>query len=104
MLGRLTLLHFGPPKVTRNAVDWPIEGGLLARRAGGNWRLQAATGRIEATVGGYTPASPTPLRGNAHAGASAVYPALSPSPARARFSPPHARPARRVRSRPHRRT
>src|SRR3989442_15496646 len=60
MLGPLTLLRFGPPKVTRNAVDWPIEGGLLARRAGGNWRLQAPTGRAEATVAGYTPRLPPP--------------------------------------------
>src|SRR2546428_6731478 len=61
MLGPLTLLRFGPPKVTRNAVDWPIEGGLLARRAGGNWRLQAAPGRVEATVAGYTPRLPRPI-------------------------------------------
>lgn len=66
MLGPLTLLHFGPPKVTRNAVDWPIEGGLLARRAGGNWRLQAATGRIEATVAGYTPRLPRPIYAATH--------------------------------------
>jgi len=66
MLGRLTLLRFGPPKVTRNAVDWPIEGGLLARRAGGNWRLQAATGRVEATVAGYTPRLPRPIYAATH--------------------------------------
>jgi len=66
MLGPLTLLHFGPPKVTRNAVDWPIEGGLLARRAGGNWRLQAAAGRVEATVAGYTPRLPRPIYAATH--------------------------------------
>ena len=66
MLGPLTLLRFGPPKVTRNAVDWPIEGGLLARRAGGNWRLQAATGRVEATVAGYTPRLPRPIYAATH--------------------------------------
>jgi len=66
MLGPLTLLRFGPPKVTRKAVDWPIEGGLLARRAGGNWRIQAATGRVEATVAGYTPRLPRPIYAATH--------------------------------------
>src|SRR5438477_13149917 len=50
VVGPLTLLRFGPPKITRNAVDWPIEGGLLARRAGGRWRLRTLAGRAEATV------------------------------------------------------
>src|SRR2546430_17262793 len=73
MLGPLTLLHFGPPKVTRNAVDWPIEGGLLARRAGGNWRLQASTGRGGGDRGGSTPRpSPPPLPANAKAGPQPV--------------------------------
>src|SRR2546428_9670154 len=66
MLGPLTLLHFGPPKVTRNAVDWPIEGGLLARRAGGNWRLQAAARPVEATLAGYTPRLPRPIYAATH--------------------------------------
>ena len=61
VVGPLTLLSFGQPKVTRNAVDWPIEGGLLARRAGGHWRLQAAGGRVEASVTDYTPRLPRPL-------------------------------------------
>src|SRR2546427_8642078 len=58
MLGPLTLLRFGPPKVTRNAVDWPIEGGLLARRAGGNRRLHGAGRRGRATAAGHTPRPP----------------------------------------------
>jgi len=58
VVGPLTLLRFGAPKVTRNAVEWPIEGGLLARKAGGRWRLQASAGRAEATVEGYTPRLP----------------------------------------------
>src|SRR2546428_13954670 len=62
MLGPLMLLRFGPPKVTRNAVDWPIEGGLLARRAGGNWRPPAAPGRGDGNVARRTSrASPPPL-------------------------------------------
>ena len=58
VIGPLTLVRFGTPKVTRSAVDWPIEGGLLARAAGGRWRLQATAGRVEATVTGYEPRLP----------------------------------------------
>jgi hypothetical protein len=61
VIGPVTLLRLGPPKVTRNAVDWPIEGGLLARRAGGHWRLQETGGRVEAAVEGYSPRLPRPL-------------------------------------------
>src|SRR5256885_5965918 len=38
VFGPLELLRFGPPRVTHDAVDWPIEGGLLAGRPGGHWR------------------------------------------------------------------
>jgi hypothetical protein len=58
VIGPVTLLRFGTPKVTRNAVDWTIEGGLLARAAGGHWRVQATAGRVDATVTGYRPALP----------------------------------------------
>jgi hypothetical protein len=56
--GPVELLRFGTPVVTRSAVSWPIEGGLLARRAGGQWRIQAGARRVEATVTGYTPRLP----------------------------------------------
>ncbi len=59
--GPVELLRFGRPKVTRKAVDWPIEGGLLARAPGGHWRIQATAGRVEATMTGYAPALPRPL-------------------------------------------
>ena len=58
IVGPVTLLRFGTPKVTRNAVDWPIEGGVLAGGAGGRWRLQASAGRVEARVTGYEPRLP----------------------------------------------
>jgi hypothetical protein len=58
VVGPLTLLQFGAPKVMRNAVDWPIEGGLLAGAAGGHWRVQASAGRVEATVTGFAPRLP----------------------------------------------
>ncbi|HEX2713570.1 MAG TPA: RDD family protein, partial [Candidatus Acidoferrales bacterium] len=56
--GRLELLRFGAAKITRNAVEWPIEGGLLARAGGGSWRLASADGRVTATVKGYMPLLP----------------------------------------------
>jgi len=61
VLGPIELLRFGAPRVTRNAVDWPIEGGLLARRPGGRWRVQASGGQVEATVTGYVPRLPRPI-------------------------------------------
>jgi RDD family len=66
ILGPLTLLRFGAPKVTRNAVEWPIEGGVLAGAAGGRWRLRAASGRVEATVTGYAPRLPRLLYSLTH--------------------------------------
>ena len=59
--GPLALLRFGKPKVGRNSVDWPIEGGLLAGRPGGSLRVQASGGTIEATVTGYAPSLPRPI-------------------------------------------
>jgi hypothetical protein len=55
------LLRFGAPRVSRNAVEWPIEGGLLARRPGGRLRVQASGGQVEATVAGYMPSLPRPI-------------------------------------------
>lgn len=56
--GPLELLRFGPPKVTPQAVDWPIEGGLLAGAAGGHWRIRYEGGRVTAAVEGYRPRLP----------------------------------------------
>src|SRR5258705_2536028 len=52
VVGPVTLLRFGTPKVTRNAVDWPIEGGLLAGAAGGRCRVERLAWRVAATAGG----------------------------------------------------
>jgi len=57
-LGPVTLLRFGRPKVTRNAVDWTIEGGLLAGAPGGHVRVHSAGGRVEAAVTGFQPRLP----------------------------------------------
>ena len=60
-LGPLELLRFGKAGVTSDAVEWPIEGGILARDAGGVFRIQSAEGRLVAAVDGYRPLLPLPL-------------------------------------------
>jgi hypothetical protein len=56
--GPLELLRFGRPKIAPLAVDWPIEGGLLAGAAGGHWRIRSEGGRVTAAVEGYRPRLP----------------------------------------------
>jgi hypothetical protein len=60
-IGPLELLRFGPARVTSDTVEWPIEGGVLARSAGGRFRIQSADGRLTASVDGYRPLLPIPL-------------------------------------------
>lgn len=57
-LGPLDLLRFGRANLTGSAVEWPIEGGLLTRRPGGRFRIEAAAGRLVASVHGYSPRLP----------------------------------------------
>lgn len=64
--GPIELLRFGAPKVTRSAVDWPIQGGLLAGRPGGHWRVESSGGRVEASVTGYLPRLPRPVYSLTH--------------------------------------
>ena len=66
VLGPVELLRFGKPSVTRTAVEWPIEGGLLAGAPGGRWRLQSSGGRVEATITGYRPRLARPLYAISH--------------------------------------
>src|SRR5207248_9778250 len=61
VFGPLELLRFGPPRVTRDSVDWPIEGGLLAGRPGGHWRVDASSAQGEAILTGDRPRSPRHL-------------------------------------------
>lgn len=56
-VGPVTMLRFGEPRVGANFVEWPIEGGLLAR-GGGTWRIEAGDGRLRATATGHRPALP----------------------------------------------
>jgi hypothetical protein len=60
-IGPLELLRFGPAKVTPDAVEWAIEGGIAARRPGGRFRIESVEGRLVASVDGYRPLLPLPL-------------------------------------------
>jgi RDD family len=60
-VGPLELLRFGRAKVTRFAVEWPIDGGITARAPGGRFRIEATHGRLVASVDGYCPRLPLPL-------------------------------------------
>ncbi|HKV86988.1 MAG TPA: RDD family protein [Candidatus Dormibacteraeota bacterium] len=57
-LGPIDLLRFGRPRVSRTAVEWPIEGGLGARARGGTWRIQSSGDRIVASIDSYRPMLP----------------------------------------------
>ena len=65
-LGPVTLLRLGAPKVTRYAVEWPIQGGLLAGSVGGTWRVRSSRGVVDATVTGFRPRLPRPLYAISH--------------------------------------
>jgi len=60
-VGPIEVLRFGLPKVTRNSVEWPIEGGIAAALPGGLWRIEARDGRVVACVEDYRPRLPMPL-------------------------------------------
>jgi RDD family len=60
-LGPLELIRFGRPRVTQSSVQWPIQGGLLARAPGGHLRIETLYGRLVASVAGYQPMLPRAL-------------------------------------------
>lgn len=60
-LGPLALIRFGRPRITPNSVQWPIEGGLLARSAGGRLRTELLYGRLVESLDGYRPMLPRPV-------------------------------------------
>src|SRR5258708_25966460 len=60
-LGPLELIRFGRPRITRTGVQWPIEGGLLARSSGGHLRTELLHGRLVESVDGYKPMLPRAL-------------------------------------------
>ncbi|HVC78024.1 MAG TPA: RDD family protein [Candidatus Micrarchaeaceae archaeon] len=57
-LGPLELIRFGQPRIARTSVQWPIEGGLLARSAGGRLRIELLYGRLVESLEGYKPMLP----------------------------------------------
>lgn len=57
-LGPLELIRFGRPRITKSSVQWPIEGGLLARGRGGHLRIELLYGRLVESVDGYRPMLP----------------------------------------------
>ncbi|HET9782181.1 MAG TPA: RDD family protein [Candidatus Dormibacteraeota bacterium] len=59
-VGPVELLKFGEPRVETASVEWPIEGGLLAR-GGGRWRIESKDGTVAAAAIGHRPALPRPL-------------------------------------------
>ena len=60
-LGPLELIRFGRPRVARTSVQWPIEGGLLARTGGGHLRIELQNGRLVESLDGYRPMLPRPI-------------------------------------------
>lgn len=60
-LGPLEIIRFGPPKTIKSSVEFPIEGGLLVGNRGGHLRIEAAAGRLTASVDAYRPRLPRPL-------------------------------------------
>jgi len=57
-LGPLELIRFGRPRITRTSVQWPIEGGLLARSPGGHLRIELIDDRLVESLDGCRPMLP----------------------------------------------
>jgi RDD family len=64
-IGPIELLRFGSERVGRDFVEWPIEGGMLAK-PGGVWRIESNDGTVKATATGHRPAIPRPLYDVSH--------------------------------------
>ena len=88
MLGPIELHRFGKPTVTRSSVEWPIEGGLLAARRGGRWRIHSTGGRVEAVSTNYSPRIPRPLYDLTHLQVHLLFTRLFLLRLRGREAPP----------------
>jgi hypothetical protein len=60
-LGPLELVRFGRARVTRNQVEWQVEGGFLAREPGGRLRIESTGGRLVSSLEDYRPRLPKAL-------------------------------------------
>ena len=97
VLGPVELLRFGPPNVTRNAVEWSIDGGLLSGRSGGTLRVEARDGRVVASLEGWMPRLPRPLYVPTHLQVHKLFMRLYLLRLRGREPAPRRRAARRDR-------
>lgn len=61
VIGPVTLIRFGRPKVGASSVSWPIEGGLLVAAKGGQFTIESSGGELRATLDGYRPMLPRTL-------------------------------------------
>jgi RDD family len=64
-IGPVDLMRFGKERIGRDFVEWPIEGGLLAR-PGGLWRIESKDGAVSASATGHRPVIPRPLYDVSH--------------------------------------
>lgn len=64
-VGPVEMLRFGEPQVGADFVEWPIEGGLLAR-PGGRWRIESQDHTVRATAVGHRPTIPRPIYDVSH--------------------------------------
>ena len=66
MVGPIELLRFGEPLVGAHSVEWPVEGGLLARAPRGRWRVSAEGGTAVASLDDFEPSLPRKLYAASH--------------------------------------
>jgi hypothetical protein len=64
-IGPIELLRFGSERIGRDFVEWPIEGGILAK-PGGLWRIESTDGTVKASAAGHRPTIPRPLYDVSH--------------------------------------
>lgn len=64
--GPFELLRFGEPVVGPHAVEWPIQGGLLAGAAGGRWRVGVVDGGAFASIDEFRPSLPRAIYALTH--------------------------------------
>jgi hypothetical protein len=97
MIGPVELLRLGEPRVDAHAVEWPIQGGLLAGAAGGRWRVDVVEGRATASIDQFQPSLPRPLYSATHLQVHLLFTRLFLLRLRGRDNPPAVRASPRSR-------